>query len=174
MIITYRPAIPRDAEALHKHLQSAVQETLHGPLAVDELPSQEELRQHLTEAAAWPDRNYWLLALDGKHIVGHAEIHRGTLKSNRHTATLGLAVVRAYWGQGIGTALMERLMEWAERYRVVKIKLSVFANNERALALYRRFGFVEEGRERDEFHFDGQPVDNILMARFLKSGSMSQ
>jgi RimJ/RimL family protein N-acetyltransferase len=160
----------KDATALYEHLQLVVQETLHGPLALDELPTLGDLRQSLVEAAAWPERNCWLLALDGKRIIGHGDIHRGTLKANRHTAVLGLAVLRSSWGQGIGPALMERLLEWARQYRIEKVKLNVFADNERAIALYRRFGFVEEGRERAEFRFGHQLVDNVIMARSLSAG----
>jgi RimJ/RimL family protein N-acetyltransferase len=169
MPITYRPATAKDAPALHKHLQSLVQETLHGPLAPDELPLLEDLRQHLMEAAAWPERNWWLLALDGTRIVGHGDIHRGPLTANRHTAMLGVGVLRAYWGRGIGSALLQRLLEWARQHQVAKVKLSVFANNARAIALYRRYGFVEEGREVAEFRFGDQLIDNIIMARFIET-----
>lgn len=167
MKIMYQPAVPEDAPALHVHLESVLRETTHAPTRPEELPSLRELREHLADAGGSSERHLCLLALDGGRIVGHGDIYRGSLAANQHTAMLGIAVQQEYWGRGIGTALLEHLLQWARHHQVQKVKLNVFAHNERALALYRRFGFVEEGRERDEFRLDGQSVDNIIMALFL-------
>ncbi len=58
-------------------------------------------------------------------------------------------------------------IEWARDVGVRRLKLGVFETNERALALYRKLGFVEEGRLKGEVVLDGKPVDEILMALTL-------
>jgi ribosomal protein S18 acetylase RimI-like enzyme len=47
---------------------------------------------------------------------------------------------------GIGTALLKRCIRWAREVGVEKLALSVYPDNERAVGLYRKFGFEEEGR----------------------------
>jgi len=68
---------------------------------------------------------------------------------------------------GLGTALLERALDWARSVGIRKMNLEVFASNSGAIALYRKMGFEEEGRRRGEFIIDGVPVDGILMARWL-------
>ena len=56
-------------------------------------------------------------------------------------------VHKGHQGKGIGSMLMEKLIEWAKHAKVVeKIELNVRASNSRARALYLKFGFEEEGR----------------------------
>jgi RimJ/RimL family protein N-acetyltransferase len=70
---------------------------------------------------------------------------------------------------GIGTALLQTLIDWAEANPLIeKIGMAVFANNERAIRLYRKLGFVEEGRRPREMKLGpGWYVDDVLMYRFV-------
>jgi len=63
---------------------------------------------------------------------------------------------------------MNAFIEWAEASSVEKVCLSVFATNARAIALYQKFGFVEEGRRPNEVKLGpGEYVDDVLMYRFV-------
>ena len=74
-------------------------------------------------------------------------------------------------GRGIGTALMGALVEAADRwYAVRRLELGVFTDNLRAIALYRRFGFEEEGVARGDAFRDGRYVDVLRMARVRPVG----
>jgi ribosomal protein S18 acetylase RimI-like enzyme len=79
---------------------------------------------------------------------------------------LTIVVHPASTGRGAGTALMRELMGWAScQPELEKIELLVRATNTRAIALYRRFGFVDEGRFRRRVRTtDGALVDDIAMA----------
>ena len=84
----------------------------------------------------------------------------------RHAMNLGLAVAPAAQGHGVGSALMAALCEYADRWAgVLRLELNVFVDNERALRLYRKFGFETEGRMRAYAMRDGQYVDVYTMAR---------
>jgi RimJ/RimL family protein N-acetyltransferase len=48
-------------------------------------------------------------------------------------------------GRGVGTAFVAAAVEWARARGLHKLTLSVFPHNDAAIALYRKFGFVEEG-----------------------------
>jgi RimJ/RimL family protein N-acetyltransferase len=59
---------------------------------------------------------------------------------------LGMFVAREWRGRGVGSALVEAAIEWSRERGLHKVSLGVFPHNEAAIALYRKFGFVEEGR----------------------------
>jgi RimJ/RimL family protein N-acetyltransferase len=59
---------------------------------------------------------------------------------------IGMYVAREWRGRGVGTALMEAATAWARAQGLHKLTLSVFPHNAAAIALYRKCGFVEEGR----------------------------
>lgn len=84
----------------------------------------------------------------------------------RHVATLGIAVSSAAQGRGVGRALMQAALDYADRWaQILRIELQVFPDNRRAIALYERFGFVHEGRHRAYALRDGGYVDSLSMAR---------
>ena len=64
----------------------------------------------------------------------------------RHRADFGISVDRQYWNLGIGTALMNACIECAGAAGYEQIELSVVAENEPAIAIYKKAGFVEYGR----------------------------
>jgi ribosomal protein S18 acetylase RimI-like enzyme len=70
----------------------------------------------------------------------------------------------AYRGMGVGTALTTRGIEWTRSVGARKLTLAVFSTNERAIGLYRKMGFQEEARLRDQFEIEGRPVDDVLRA----------
>ena len=69
---------------------------------------------------------------------------------------------------GIGSALMEFLMGEAEKLGAEKIVLDVAAFNTAAIALYKKFGFVEEGRLKNEIKVDGVYEDIVFMGKILR------
>ena len=91
-----------------------------------------------------------------------------TLQATSHVFRLTIVVHPGFVGQGIGSALMRDLLHWAEQTpRVGKIELLVRATNARAIRLYSKMGFVEEGRFKDRLRLpDGSFVDDIAMAWF--------
>ena len=83
-----------------------------------------------------------LVAVAGDEIVGfvHVDASCARLRRDRHGG-------RTQWrGRGVGSALMTAAIEWARAEGLHKLSLSVFAHNAAAIALYRKCGFVEEGR----------------------------
>lgn len=110
---------------------------------------------------------YVVAEKDGK-IIGHALLDPMPLKAISHVFRPTIVVHPGFLGQGVGTALMHDLMEWAKQSRrVEKIELLVRATNERAIRLYSKLGFVEEGRMRNRVRLpDGSFVDDIAMAWF--------
>ena len=84
----------------------------------------------------------------------------------RHVATIGIAVAPEAQGQGVGTALMQAMCDYADRWLgLLRLELTVYVDNAPAIALYRKFGFEIEGRFRGYAMRDGELVDAFSMAR---------
>ena len=84
--------------------------------------------------------------VDGK-VAGTAGIDAvGTKYKIRHRAEFGISVAEAYWGLGIGRALTQACIRCAKEVGYTQLELTVVAENERAIALYRSAGFTEYGR----------------------------
>lgn len=83
-----------------------------------------------------------------------------------HARALAITVGRDFQGQGLGDRLMHRLLDWADNWAgALRVELTVFADNTRAIALYQRHGFVQEGVLRAYALRGGEYVDALSMAR---------
>lgn len=104
--------------------------------------------------------------LDGE-VVGTGGLHPvGPQLRRRHVGMLGISVAAERQGQGIGDALMAAMCDYADRWwGLLRIELTVFADNARAIGLYRKHGFVVEGRLRGYAMRDGSYDDVLTMAR---------
>lgn len=114
------------------------------------------------------DAGCYFVAEENGSSVGHALLNPMELTALAHVFRLTIVVHPGQSGRGIGTALMQAVCNWAARSpRVHKVELFVRSTNESALSLYRKFGFVEEGRLRERVRLpDGSYIDEVSMAWF--------
>lgn len=139
--------------------RSAAGGTLQNPY-----PSAAEWKERLAD----PKQAYVLVALvDGK-IVGHAGLHRMQLSARRaHCWGIGMAVHDDWQGRGVGTRLLEAIVDLADNWiGALRLELTVYTDNDRAVRLYERFGFAHEGTHRAFALREGAYVDAYAMARF--------
>ena len=125
--------------------------------------TQDDVTKWLEEAQKAP--NGYLFAIrprDGEGLLGFVEVD-GILW-NHGVGWLGIGIgEREHWGQGIGGEAMRLALNFAfNELNLHRIQLTVFAYNERAIALYEKLGFVREGVYREALHRDGQRYDMIL------------
>lgn len=127
-------------------------------------PSLDMWRKRLTEA---PDGLYSLVAeIDGRVVGQLALMTNPSRPRRRHAASLGMAVHDRYQGRGVGTALMAAAIDLADNWlNLERLELEVYTDNEPAIRLYTRFGFVIEGTHRRHAFRDGEYVDSHFMAR---------
>src|SRR6266487_2501165 len=84
---------------------------------------------------------------------------------------IGMLVDRDWRGRGVGSALVRAAIDWARDQRLHKLCLEVFAHNAAAIALYRKSGFVEEGRRVRQYRrASGELWDTIMMGLALSQG----
>lgn len=119
--------------------------------------SEELLRSELAE----PTRRYFVAERPGVSggggIIGYAGLRAVPPQGDVQT----IAVEEAWWGRGIGAALLAELLEQARVRGVTDVFLEVRSDNPRARELYRRFGFAEIGMRRRYY----RDADAIVMRR---------
>lgn len=161
MDLVIRRAQPSDFEAIAHHLSDPLvfPGTLQAPHA-----SPEVWRKRMAEM---PETDYVLVALADGRFAGFAGLH-ATGKSPRraHAMHLGITVSGEWQGKGVGRALMNALLDLADNWlNVIRIELTVFTENARAIALYEQCGFEIEGTHRAYALREGRYADTYSMAR---------
>jgi RimJ/RimL family protein N-acetyltransferase len=152
--IEVRPAEDRDRRPLAL-LFAAVAEERDGIAAEPPIDVEER-------AASWR-LDGTLVALAAGDVVGLLNV-----ASHFGAGEIGMLVARDWRGRGVGSALVAAAIELARSRGLHKLALSVFPHNEAAIALYRKFGFVEEGRRRRHVRrANGELWDLIEMGLLL-------
>ena len=159
-----RRSVPDDAAALARHM--ADPEVFGGLLQLP-YPSEEMWRQRVAENNAPGSPHLMLAAERGGELLGCAGLHpAGLALRRRHVMMLGISVSPHAQRQGVGSALMAALLDFADQWgQVLRVELTVYADNEQAIRLYERFGFEREGRMRAYALRAGRYVDTLAMAR---------
>lgn len=108
-----------------------------------------------------------LVAVHNGKIIGNIDLtihHRSMLS---HTGFIGMGIHENWQNQGIGTILMDKVIEWSDsRYEIEILWLQVFGTNEKGIKIYKKKGFVEDGRQKGFIkNTNGEYIDNVIMTR---------
>ncbi len=162
MTITIRRVEPADFEAL-QHVYSGPK-VIWGTAQLP-YPSVEMWRKRLAEP---PEGMFGIVACIDDQVVGHLNIHTFPNRPRRqHVGAIGMVVHDDFQGQAVGTALLQAALDLADNWlNLRRMELEVYTDNEPAVRLYTRAGFVIEGTLRQYAFRDGQYVDVYAMARF--------
>ena len=123
--------------------------------------SYEDEKEHIKKVKSSETSNYFVVMKNSK-IIGCIGFNGNIARKMKHYGTIGISVLKEYWGRGIATTLLEKLISWSKEKGIKKINLDVFENNERAIKLYEKFGFKLEGCIEDGI-FDGENYINLLV-----------
>ncbi|WP_037605654.1 ribosomal protein S18-alanine N-acetyltransferase [Streptacidiphilus rugosus] len=137
-----------------------------------------ELERELFPEDAWSAGMFWSELADARHprasrwytvaedeagrIVGYAGLMAVAGEGDVQT----IAVAQDQWGTGLGTRLLQRLIDQATAASCTELLLEVRVDNERAQRLYTRFGFEPVGIRRNYYQPSG--VDALVMLRHMK------
>ena len=130
-------------------------------------PSMAQEREWLTNAmtarSGFPNVLLAIETKEGGEHIGNAGLHEAS--PEHRTAKLGIVIgEKEFWSKGYGTDTVRTLLRFAfEQMNLNRVELGTFDFNERALACYRRCGFVEEGRRREDRYIDGRYCDLVIM-----------
>ena len=168
-----RDARPEDVPALCAAERAVVQRfdgmLVSEPDEIDESRFIERLK------AISGGKGKYLVVEEEGLLVAHASLWPMALKKVSHVLSLDMCVHVGHWRQGHGERLLRTLIVWAvAECRGHKIELLVRAENEPAIALYRKLGFCEEGRLKHRVRLrSGRYIDDIPMALFFRPSAAS-
>jgi RimJ/RimL family protein N-acetyltransferase len=161
--VTLRPVRIEDASDIISGVEAIVRK---GEYLQKESPRSLEEEQAFIEETSRKGNMYTAIEREGR-VVGIARVLRGDLEMKRHAGVFRTWLMKEAQGKGIGKKIMEYTLEWARRNDLHKVWLTVFSENEGAIYLYKKYGFVEEGVQKDQVRINGEYQDEIFMACFI-------
>jgi putative acetyltransferase len=127
-----------------------------------------------TTRALWNYIQSGIVSLWGIHlhdwIIGGVGFHAqppGTRLS--HIATFFLYLEPAYWGKGIGKESIQFLEKVVQNRGYLRIECMVSGRNQRAISLYKKLGYKQEGIKKQAFYIDGEYADLIIMGKVFST-----
>jgi ribosomal protein S18 acetylase RimI-like enzyme len=106
-------------------------------------------------------------AIEDGEVVGWCDIIPKGYEGLTHVGVLGMGVLKAYRGKGLGTQLLEKSIEHAKQNGIEKVELDVYELNTGAIALYEKMGFTLEGKRVNGRKLDGNYDNIVLMGKFI-------
>lgn len=123
----------------------------------------EEEQKFIEDTNKHPINRLWIAEVDGE-IASFCDLFVAPKARMAHRAGFGLSVRKAFWHQGIATAMMKEIMNYAKAQSTIAIiSIEVIEDNERAIALYERFGFQKVAYLKNFFHIQEQVLGAYIM-----------
>ena len=162
--VLLREAVKEDAPELVTYLHKIGGESDFLTFGYGELSVAVNDEEALLEDSRKAQNKIMILALVGEKIIGNLHFTGGVRARIQHTGEFGVSALKDYWNQGLGTVMVQELIQWAKASNVIrKLNLRVRSDNESAIRVYEKLGFIKEGSITREFYSSGQFYDSIHM-----------
>ena len=159
-----RSATAADAAALLEYVEAVGRESDFLSFGPGEFGLSLAEEQTFLEKLGTRGNEFYIVGLVNGLIVSALTFTGGERPRVRHRGEFGISVRKEYWGLGIASLMLDRLLDWARRSGIVtKINLRVRVDNLRAIRLYERKGFVREGTISREAVVDGEYFSDYHM-----------
>lgn len=167
--IVLRNAEISDAEALIQYLKITTKETPYLIREPDEVTLTIEQEEHFIKNRINAERELLLIAaIDGKHIGNCSLMSIGSYKRYAHRCEVAIALYQEFCGNGIGTIMLQTILDLAKKVGYEQAELEVISGNERAISLYRKLGFETYGTFPNNMKYkNGQYADAYWMMKKL-------
>ncbi len=169
--IVFRYPTKKDLRAMWEYINTLSQERTFIRFQGENISLEEEEKylNSLLEKIA-KKQAVQLLAVCGGEIVGISDVVMKD-KTEKHLGIFGITIAKNTRGQGIGTRLMEMIIDEARRNlpQLEILVLDVFANNDLAKSMYKKFGFVEYGLLLNGIKLENGYADDVLMYKVVRS-----
>lgn len=167
--LTLRRPVVSDAEALIRQMQQADRETLFLAREPEEFKFTVSEEEAFIQQVLEDENRLFLVAEVSGQVVGNCSVGRVNKGQRyRHRASFGIAILEQFWGQGIGKKMMQACIQWCILHEIEQLELEVVSTNERAIGLYRSFGFEIYGtKEKSLKYRDDTYADEYFMILFF-------
>lgn len=169
-VCTLRSAEKGDAEEMLRYMMQVLGETPYLLSAPEDFAQiSPESEADFIEATLDAERAVMITAFEDDRIIGSADLRTiGSRQRVRHRCGMGITILKEYWGVGLGSAIMEALIDSARALGYEQLELEVVTENRRALSLYLKYGFQVYGRLPNKVRYDdGTYADDYLMYKTL-------
>ncbi len=168
-----RELMPEDAETMIAYTKRVGGETDNLTFGANGFPVTVEGEQNILAAMHDDPKSVMLGVWRGSEMVADGSIHSMPRRMS-HRAELGITVVKDEWNKGIGSMLLEKLIEFAKSAGIEIINLEVRSDNASAVHLYEKFGFKHIGTSPAFFKIDDEYYDFEIMYLDLRSSEDRQ
>jgi RimJ/RimL family protein N-acetyltransferase len=115
------------------------------------------------------DNACMFIAVLEDEIIGQMSYAGGRRARVRHCGEFGITVKKKYWHQGVGHIMLNYLIKWCEESTYCeKLNLRVREDNIKAIGLYKKLGFEEEGLLINDMKINGEFVNCLFMGKMIK------
>ena len=157
MNITYREAEPSDAGKFLEYSKIVGSETDNLTFGAEGLSLTISQEADLIRKFAGNPGSIMIVAFDEGELIGTGAVSVVSGKTRfAHRREIAISVRKDYWGKGIGTGIMNVLMDFAKKSGAEVLELEVRSDNEAAISLYKKFGFEKIGTNEKFFKINGE------------------
>ncbi len=154
--IIIREIVPDDAEKMLEYCKIIGGETPYLTFGEEGLPITLEQEKGILKKMKEDKNSHFLCADKDGEITAAINVSWPNKKRLKYSAEFGISVKKKYWRMGIGKLLLHEIIEVCKENGIRKLNLKVVEGNERAMSLYKSFGFVVEGKISREHFFNGE------------------
>ncbi len=158
---------PEEAEQTLEYLKKVGAETDNLSFGAEGLPITPKQEREYLRKTLDSENSVMLGAWKDGEMIADASLN-GLSKRMAHRAELGISVLRSEWGRGVGSALMEKLIDCAAKNKTEILHLEVRSDNERAIRLYEKFGFKTIGTFPAYIKIKDEYKDVLIMVLDLR------
>lgn len=169
-VCTLRSAEKQDAAEMLRYMVKVLSETPYLLSTSEEFAQMPlESEEAFINSTLQAERAVMITAFDGDRIIGSADLRSvGTRQRVSHRCGMGITILQEYWGVGLGSALMEAVIDCARSLGYEQLELEVVAANRRAINLYTKYGFTVYGCHPHKIRYaDGTYAADYLMYKTL-------
>ncbi len=165
-IVLLRYPLKKDSMQLMNLINELIDE--HAPIGANKKLNRKQEEEYVRKAIKEikEKKRIQFLAEIDKNIAANIGINRLYGKS-MHVGELGIFIKKLYRDKGIGEFMVQQGLKYAHKAGIKMVKLSVFANNDRAIHLYKKLGFKKVGLLKGALKDKGKYFDEIIMVKYI-------
>lgn len=159
-----------DAKSILDYLKQVVSETEFLLRTVEECDDNVEAEETYIQHMRHSKDECMIVVQHDSKIIGLCNVGLKKRLKMKHRATLGISILKDYWGYGIGSIMMDEMIRIATDLGAIRLELEVIEGNDRAIALYEKKGFRMMAEMKDAIKTkDGKLISEFVMVKHLSS-----
>lgn len=163
-----RAVCKEDAIPMIAYMKACYEQTPYLMRYPDEFAvTAEQEAAYLERQLVSPDVLMIVCEVEGK-LAGNCQLDLNRWRKTRYRGQVAIALLKDYWGLGIGTAMFKEMIEKARQEKLEQLELEVIEGNQRAIGLYHKMGFVCTGEKPNAIRLeDGSSLKELMMVKVL-------